>query len=337
MIHLGVDLMGSDTPLKVFLEAILQLVKEMPNEIEFTLFGVKQIEKNLPKEFFSEGKNVHFYPVKNSILMHENPLFAVRRKKKSSMCEGMKLLKNKQIDGFISTGNTGALMTSGKMILKNLPAVIRPALLTLMPTKKNLFVVLDVGANIFCKSDFFVNFALMGMVLQKIRGIKKPSIGLLNIGSEAKKGTSDLQKAFHHLKRIHKRIKDEFIFHGNVEGKDIFEGDIDVLITDGFTGNIFLKTAEGLASFILDSIQEHAKNVRLDFQENLLKQLHQHLHYGEYPGAMLIGVDGLVVKCHGNSSSIAIKSAIKGAMQLVKFDLIDKLKNTLQSYRDVWK
>ena len=335
MVHIGIDLMGSDASPKVFLEALIKVANEMSNEVEFTLFGTKQMEKHFQKAV-SVTKNLHYHPVKSSIFMHENPLFAVRRKKKSSMIEGMRMLHKKQIDAFISTGNTGALMTSAKMILKTLPGVIRPALLTLMPTKKNLFVVLDVGANVSCKSEFFVNFALMGMALQKIRGIEKPNIGLLNIGSEAKKGTSDLQKTFKHLKRIRNRIKDEFSFHGNVEGKDIFEGNIDVLITDGFTGNVFLKTAEGLGSFILDSIQEHAKSISKELQENLLKEMHQHLHYGKYPGALLIGANGLVVKCHGNSSALALENAIKGAIQLVKFKLIDKLKNTLESYQDVW-
>ena len=327
--------MGSDTPPKLFLEAILKIAKEMTKEVELTLFGTKQIQKHFLKAI-SECKNIHFHLVKSSIFMHENPLFAVRRKKKSSMCEGMKMLHKNEIDAFVSTGNTGALMTSSKMILKTLPGVLRPALLTLMPTKKNLFVVLDVGANISCKSEYFVNFALMGMALQKIRGIEKPTVGLLNIGSEARKGTSDLQKAFKHLKKIHGRMKDEFTFHGNVEGKEIFKGKIDVLITDGFTGNIFLKTAEGLGSFILDSIQEHAKGVSQELQETLLKGLREHLHYGKYPGAMMIGANGLVVKCHGNSSSIALENAIKGAIQLVKFELIDKLKNTLKAYQDVW-
>ena len=330
MIHIGIDLMGSDTPFDVFFDVICHIAKKLSHQITFTLLGTKETKPLFLKKAKPHLANVHFHKVSTSISMHENPLFAIRKKKNSSMFEGLKLLKEKKLDIFLSTGNTGALMTGAKMILPSICPKIRPALLTFMPSKTHPFVVLDIGANIACKTQHFIHFALMGMAFQKAQGIKQPKIGLLNIGTEEKKGTSEIQKAFTTLKHIEQRLNKDFIFLGNVEGREVFERKVDVLVTDGFTGNVFLKTAEGIASFVLDLVKEKIK------EEKLYYDLHKHLYYGEHPGALLIGTDAMIIKCHGKSSSLAIKNAIFGSLRLLENNFLTKFKKILTSYIDSW-
>ncbi len=185
--------------------------------------------------------------------MDDDPLIAVRRKKDSSLCQGLQYLKEKKIDAFVSAGNTGALLFAAKTTLKTLKGIDRPALLALLPTKKKEVAVLDVGANLSLKPDHIVQFAQMGIAYQKSRGIENPIVGLLNIGIEAKKGTPQLQEAYLKLDAMN---RDQPFFAGNIEGKDVFHGNIDVLVTDGFTGNVFLKTAEGIAAFILEQLEQ---------------------------------------------------------------------------------
>lgn len=256
-----------------------------------------------------------FIPAHEVIGMEEHPLLALRRKKNASMNIGMRLLKEKKIDAFVSGGNTGALVSSAKMILSTLPGILRPCLLTLMPTKKNPIAVLDVGANLHVKASHLIQFASIGAAYQKIRGNPNPTVGLLNIGSEPLKGTSEHRLAYHQL-----QTKTSFRFAGNIEGRSVFEGDVDVLVTDGFTGNVFLKTAEGIASLILD---------RLQVPPSEFKKF-QSLHYAEYPGAILAGIRGIVIKCHGYSTPKGFTNAVLGAIELAQENFVQKLLNDLR-------
>jgi glycerol-3-phosphate acyltransferase PlsX len=192
-----------------------------------------------------------------------------------------------------------------------------------MPTKKKPVAVLDVGANVQVKASHLVQFALIGTAYQKTRGIAKPVVGLLNIGSEPVKGTSELRLAYHELKTL---ANPPFRFAGNIEGKSVFDGEVDVLITDGFTGNIFLKTAEGIASLILDRIQAHEELRKFQPQ---LNDLQRHLHYAEYPGALLAGVKGIVIKCHGYSTPRGFANGVLGAIELSQEKFKDKLTDEL--------
>ena len=249
------------------------------------------------------------------IEMDDSPLSAVRKKKDSSLCVGLRLLKAGEIDAFISAGNTGALVSASKIILGNLPGIMRPALLALMPTKKKPIAVLDVGAGVEAKSNLLIQFASMGAAYQRARGIKRPLVGLLNIGSEEIKGTSELRLAY---KKLQKLSTPDFEFVGNVEGTSVFNGDVDVLVTNGFTGNIFLKTAEGIASLILDRLYTDLPAEALQKIHSPLSDLRKQLHYAEYPGAFLVGVQGIVIKCHGYSTPQGFANAIHGAATLIK-------------------
>jgi glycerol-3-phosphate acyltransferase PlsX len=266
--------------------------------------------------------------------MEESPLLALRRKKQSSLCVGLRLVKEGKLDALVSAGNTGALVSASKMILGTFRDISRPALLALMPTKKRPVAVLDVGANLQAKASQLVQFAHLGAAYQKARGISDPRIGILNIGSEASKGTSEIRLAYKELSKLP-------AFAGNIEGKSVFDGDVDVLVTDGFTGNIFLKTAEGIANLVLDRL--HARIPHPPFFPKVdatlraplseiqahLDDLQRHLHYAEYPGALLCGVKGAVVKCHGYSTPEAFANGIRGAIEFASSHFITILQNQL--------
>ncbi len=315
--------MGSDHPPSLLLEAVCKLAAiDGGNEL-FLLFATEDTRKVCQKAKRRFPDKIACRITKNSISMAENPLFAIRRKKDSTICAGVQMLKRGEIQAFVSAGNTGALMTAAKMFLPSLPGISRPALLALMPTCKSPVAVLDVGANLNCKSEHLVQFAAMGAAFQHVKNIERPRIGLLNIGSEAKKGTTLIRKAYHDLQKS----TGCYDFIGNIESKDVFSGLVDVVITEGFTGNIFLKTAEGMATFILDRISESKGEFHLPptLQEELQKQL----HYAEYPGAILCGIKGIIIKCHSYSTPQAFANGIKGAIELHNKNFINKIEQTL--------
>ena len=262
--------------------------------------------------------------------MEEDPLTAVRHKKDSSLSVGIDMMESYDLDAFITAGNTGALLAKSKLTLPMLPNIDRPALMTLIPTKLEPVAVLDVGANVHTKAENLLQFAKMGIAYQKTRGIAHPTVGLLNIGEEKQKGTPELRKAYEILQTLNADAPlDAPVFIGNIEGRDVFHGDIDVLITDGFTGNVFLKTAEGIASFVLDQMQNLGPIESLPILKSLITALRARLHYAEHPGAILCGVEGIIMKCHGASTPQAFINSIKGSSRLVKNFFLEKIKAEL--------
>lgn len=309
--------MGNDNPPELLIEALKGWIASLPPTVELLLIGTPPYAScvrgcDLPWSY-REAPEV--------IEMEEHPLLALRRKRKASLCVGMRLLKEGQIDALVSAGNTGALVSSAKMILSTLPGILRPALVALMPTKKHPVAVLDVGANVQAKATHLVQFAQIGVAYQKARGVRHPSVGLLNIGSEPLKGTSELRLAYQKLQGLKGQLK----FAGNIEGKSVFQGDVDVLVTDGFTGNIFLKTAEGIASLILDQIAVHIPPLSKETFHQETADFQRHLHYAEYPGALLAGVQGIVIKCHGYSTPQAFVNGVRGALRLASEKFIHLL------------
>mgnify|MGYP001492483288 CR=1 FL=1 len=328
---IGVDLLGGDNHQG---EHLLEVIKGLFNEVvepfrllvfatpEITL-KIKQFENQNPT-LFKENRILSL-EVKEVIHMDDEPLLAIRRKKEASICVGMRMLQKKEIDVLVSTGNTGALIASAMMHLPMLEGVTRAALLKILPTKKKPIAVIDVGANIHCKPEHLVQFAKMGLAYQKTQGIENPKVGLLNIGTEEKKGRAELQETYQLLLNFNEKDLDR-TFIGNVEGKQVFSGDVQVLVTDGFTGNVFLKTAEGISFFILETLHE---NQDLPFLKTLLKRIENDLYYAEYPGAILCGVDGIVMKCHGDATPQALINGIKGAINLAHTEFLEKMKSYL--------
>ncbi|MCI0381531.1 MAG: phosphate acyltransferase PlsX [Chlamydiae bacterium] len=325
-VRIGIDLLGSDTPPEKVLQEIIKFSKESSDDSpELTIFATKEVFEKIPCP-----EKIHTYPVKEWITMEEDPLHAARRKKEASLCIGMKMIRNYELDGFITAGNTAALMACSKLYLSMIPGIQRPALMALIPTKKKPIAVIDVGANLQVSAEQLVQFAKMGIAYQKTRDVVNPVVGLLNIGTEEKKGTQELRQAYAELQKLNRDSPvGRPVFIGNVEGRDAFSGEIDVLVTDGFTGNVFLKTAEGIAEFILEQLESFPMLNCSNDLKNFLSVVQTKLHYAEYPGAVLCGVDGIVLKCHGTLNPKALIHTIKSASRLVKHFFLEKIKKEL--------
>jgi len=323
--RIGVDLLGSDTSPSSLIEAVFEAEKEMKGQASFVVFATQDVF-----EAFPLPPSIQCISVTEIVSPEDDPLLAARRKKHSSLYIGMNMLQKKEIDAFITAGNTGALFALAKLFLTKLPGIARPALLALLPTKRKEVAVLDVGANVSVKVQHLIQFASMGIAFQKTRGIATPTVGLLNIGAEAKKGTPELRETYQKLQLLNQKTNQNSpIFIGNVEGRDVFQGHIDVLVTDGFTGNIFLKTSEGIATFLLEELQANViKGCSSEVQETI-NEFKKRLLYAEYPGAILCGIDGIVVKCHGNATSRSLFRGITGALNLLQHQFLDQIKKQL--------
>ena len=316
--HIGIDLLGGDHTSSDYVAQTLQALfsgVELP--LSLTLFTTPELSPSLKA---LNIETLHIIETTEVITMDDDPLQALRKKKGSSMHQGLHLLKEGKIDAFLSTGNTGALVGAATMSLSKLPGISRSALITLLPTQQEPVAVIDVGANIECTPEHLVQFAKMGRAFQKSRGIPSPKIGLLNIGTEEKKGRTELRETYQLLQELNTK---ETIFAGNIEGKEVFSGNIHVLVTDGFTGNVFLKTAEGISSFILETMRQNKS--LLPFSKALLNRLEAELYSAESPGAILCGVNGIVLKCHGDATPAAIASSTKSLLTLIENNFLDTL------------
>ena len=317
---IGIDLLGSDLSSQQIYEELLCAQKKLSFSAEFLLFSTKEFHP-------PHSSNIKIVIVDESITMEDHPFTVLKKKKNSSINKGIKLLKEQTIDAFISFGNTGALLTCAITTLHPLEGIQRPALMALMPSKNKQLAVVDVGANIQCKAEHLVQFAKMGIAYQKTRGVAHPIVGLLNIGSEETKGTIEHQQAFSYLKELN-TDPNHPTFIGNIEGRDVFKGTIDVLVSDGFSGNVFLKTSEGMAEFIFTQIQSFIKKEHPSF-EGMLQEYAKTGDYSEYPGALLCGVKGIVMKCHGSGKSGALLHSIEACIQLHHQNFLQKMSQEL--------
>ncbi|PCF42120.1 phosphate acyltransferase PlsX [Staphylococcus delphini] len=307
MVKLAVDMMGGDDAPHIVLEAVEKAVQDF-DDLEIILCGdEKQCHLNHPR--------VEIRHTTEEISMEDEPVRAIKRKKDSSMVRMAEAVKNGEADGCVSAGNTGALMSAGLFIVGRLPGVARPALVVTLPTVSGKGVVfLDVGANADAKADHLYQNAVLGHIYaQKLRGIAEPRVALLNIGTEDKKGNSLTKEAFRLMSET-----DQFKFTGNIEAKSIMEDEADVIVTDGFTGNIVLKNLEGTAKsfgkILKNDLLSSLKNkLAALVVKNDIKRIAKQLDYSEYGGSVLLGLDGIVVKAHGSSNAKAFYSAIRQA------------------------
>lgn len=306
---IGIDLLGSDTSPQTLYDGVLQVLQEIQEKVTFYLYGTEGLFKTLPHH-----PALVFELCDNAIEIDENPLSAIRMKKNSTLVRGINDLKAGTINALISCGNTGALIALATIKLDLLPGIDRPALMATLPTQKGYTYVVDVGGNSAMNREHLIQFTKLGVAhLKKHLGIPHPRVALLNIGTESLKGTPEHQRLFDHLKTH----QEGFEFVGNTEGRQVFSGDIDLVVTDGFTGNVFLKTAEGAAHFLIQELQN-----QLSKEENLLltphfKRFGERFSQNVYPGALVLGLKQHLVKCHGSTTSGTIKNAllevIKGA------------------------
>ena len=319
-IKIAVDAMGSDGGPSVEIEGAFQAATQYG--VPIVLVGQEDRVRELLRHYDTSEVSIEVVHAAEVITMEDAAAAAARRKKDSSIHVAARLMREGVVSGFVSAGNTGAVMATVKMIMGTLAVVDRPALSTVLPTQKGKpAILLDVGANVDCKPHHLEQFAIMGDIYSRaIFGIRRPRIGLLSIGEEDSKGNELTKEAFKSLKRA------PLNFIGNVEGRDIFTGDVDVIVCDGFTGNVALKLSEGLyeafASMLKQELQKTlSAKVGAIFAQNAFRNFKHRLDYSEYGGAPLLGIKGITIVCHGRSNSNAIKNAIRIADEFCKHNV----------------
>lgn len=323
MVKIAVDMMGGDDAPGIVLDAVKKAVEDF-KDLEIILFG-DESQYNLSHE------RIEFRHCTEKIEMEDEPVRAIKRKKDSSMVKMAEAVKSGEADGCVSAGNTGALMSAGLFIVGRIKGVARPALVVTLPTSDGKgFVFLDVGANADAKAEHLLQYAQLGNIYaQKIRGIQNPSVSLLNIGTEAAKGNSLTKKAYDLFEK-----NQSFNFTGNIEAKTLMDGNVDVVVTDGYTGNMVLKNLEGTAKSIGKMLKE---TIMSSFKNKLagavlkkdLETFAKKMDYSEYGGSVLLGLDGTVVKAHGSSNAKAFYSAIRQAKIAGEENIVQIMKDTV--------
>lgn len=325
-----VDAMGGDHAPEAAVEGAVLAAREYETEIILTGLS-DQIKSELEKHDPDHNLPIEIVHADEVVAMDDIPGKVLRSKRKSSMKIGLDLLKQGKGAAFVSAGNTGAVLAYSTVILRPLKGVDRPAIAIQLPTLKGTSILLDAGANVDCKSNQLFQFGIMGHVFAEyILGKQSPTIGLLSIGEEDGKGNEIVKEAFHMLKKSH------INFIGNLEGKEVYRGNADVIVCDGFTGNVALKISESLAELI-------GTNLKLMFQSNWLSKLgylllkpqldqfKKKVDYSETGGAPLLGINGVVIIAHGSSSPKAIKNAINRAYELSEKKINDHISDDIES------
>jgi phosphate acyltransferase len=328
MITIAVDAMGGDHAPRPEVEGAVHAARELGVRILLTGI-VPEVKKELAKHAH-RGLSIEIVPASEVITMDDSPSQAFRKKKDSSAHVATKLVRSGQADGLVSAGNTGAVMAVARFGLGTLPSVDRPALAAPFPTSRGgTAVLLDVGANVDSKPAHLVQFAVMGEIYYRaIFGTRRPSVALLSIGEEESKGNELTREAFSRLKAS------SLSFIGNIEGRDIFNGSADVIVCDGFIGNIALKISEGVAQHIAAVLKESlqgtiSSKVGYVLSRKAYKNFRKKIDYSEYGGAPLLGVKGVTVIGHGSSNPLAIKNAVRVATELARGGVNERIEQEL--------
>ncbi len=327
--RVAVDAMGGDFAPDEVVNGALIVAAEQPN-VQIILVGDEALVSARLDANGSCPANMCVRHASEVIEMHDHPAAAIRRKRQSSLVIAGQMVKSGEADATVSAGNTGAAMAIAMLEMGRIPGIERPAIATPMPTATGRFLLLDAGANVDCSSDNLIQFALVGSIYaEKVMEVERPRVGLLNIGGEAGKGNDLAKETFTRLQSA------PLNFIGNVEGKDAFEGAADVVVCDGFAGNVLLKSAEGVAEFILQILQSELGNVDPSVREAfmpMLKKLKHRVDYSEYGGAPLLGVNGVSVIGHGRSKAKAIASGIRGAIRGAESRFVDTIRERLPGF-----
>ncbi len=332
-IKIAVDAMGGENSPKKIINGIINNQKQNKDVI-YNIFGNKEkIEEIFPKNY--DKNTFKVFHTSNKILDTDSALTAAKKGKDTSMWLTIQSLKNNESDVAISAGNTGALFVLSKLNLDMIENIDKPALSALWPNKKNFNVVLDLGANIECNDKNLIDFSIIGSSLYKsLYPNDDPIVGLLNIGSEELKGNEVIKKAYQNLQN---RNNNNFKFDGYIEGNHIMDGDVNVIVTDGFTGNIALKTAEGTANFIVNEFKNSMTSSILGKISSMiniknLNKVKKKLDPRLYNGAILIGLNSPVVKSHGSTDHIGFSNSLNVCIKIVKNNLIQKIKDNISKW-----
>ena len=327
--------MGGDFGPRLVVSACVKSLVEHP-EMHLVLVGDSAIIETVLAQYPQvDSSRLSIHHASESISTTDLPAHALRHKPDSSMRIALQLVRDKQVQACVSAGNTGALMALAKHVLKPLAHIERPAIMTALPTLTGETHLLDLGANVDVSAQQLVQFALMGSAAVQIQGVERPRVALLNVGSEAIKGNQQVKQAAALLEQI-KHLN----YVGYVEGDGVFRGDADVVVCAGFVGNVLLKSSEGLAKMIATRIKQRlGRGLRAWLlawlAAPLLKVLRSELAPERYNGACLLGVDGIVVKSHGNATQEAFQAAISVAYMAAKEDLTQRLQVHLQGLNDI--
>lgn len=330
--------MGGDNAPDAVIKGAIKAEKEIESDI--VLIGNEEVINSKLKQFYGKDKisditnKITIKHTTEQIEMEDIPTVAIKQKKDSSMVVGFKMLKEDEGDVFISAGNSGALLTGATLLVGRIKGIDRPAIAPVLPAYKKSFMLMDAGANTNCKPLNLVQFAQMSTIyLKNTFGIENPKVGLLNIGTEETKG-NDLVKETYNILKEH---SDEYgiNFIGNVEGRDCFSGEVDSVITDGFTGNVFLKTTEGVGKLVKRNLTESLKrNIFTTLCAipclPAIKRFSKTMDYKEYGGALFLGVKKPVVKAHGSSDENLFYFTLKQAENFVKSKVVDKMKEEFE-------
>lgn len=326
------DAMGGDNAPDANIKGAINAVNQVKANI--VLIGKEEVIKTRIKELYGKSMEeisprLRIQNATETIEMEDTPTIAIKRKKDSSMVVGFKMLKEGKGDVFISAGNSGALLTGATLLVGRIKGIDRPALAGILPAYKSRLVLIDSGSNTNCKPINLLQFAQMSTIyIRNTFGVERPKIGLLNIGTEETKGNELTKESYKLLKEKSEELGINFV--GNVEGRDAFSGEIDAIVTDGFTGNIFLKAVEGLGKFVKKSLTESLmKNLfsKIAAIPTLpaIKRFSKTMDYKSYGGALFLGVKKPVVKAHGSSDEVLFEFTIKQAEQFVNNKTVDNL------------
>ncbi|MGQ9672108.1 MAG: phosphate acyltransferase PlsX [Candidatus Aminicenantales bacterium] len=329
---IAVDAMGGDFGPRVTVAGALRASQDF--ELEVLLVGVEEAIKRELERLPRAGSRVTIIDAPEAVRMDEG-IFSLRRKRKSSIRVGTELVKAGLADGFVSTGNTAAVVYISRKVLGALEGVEKPALALLVPTLKGLTLLIDVGASVDCRPYHLEQFAIMGRVfMESVLGLENPRIGLMSIGEEESKG-NDLTR------EVYERLENSSLhFIGNVEGKDIYSGKADVIVCDGFTGNVALKVSEGVVETLLHMARrEITRNIlaKIGFflMKRNLKRIYRKVDYSEYGGAQLLGINGVCIIGHGRSNAYAVRNAVRMAKDFVTQRVQERIQAEMARRRGV--
>jgi glycerol-3-phosphate acyltransferase PlsX len=330
---IALDAMGSDRAPKPEIEGAIQASRHFG--VRVLLVGPEpQLRAELDRHVWASRLPIEIVHASEVVTMDDKAGQAFRAKRDSSMRVGLRLVREGKADGFVTAGNTGAAMTTAKIIFGGIPGVDRPALVAVFPTALGPpATLLDVGANVDCSPENLEQFAIMGEIyFRSMFGTKRPRVGLLSIGEEETKGNQLTRDAFQLLKKL------PLNFVGNVEGRDLYNGQVDVIVTDGFVGNVALKTSEGVANLVRATLRESLKatvtrQVGALLSRNAFTDFKKRLDHTEYGGAPLLGVKGVCFITHGSSNANAIKNALRVSAEFAERRIIDTIEKELAALR----
>ncbi len=330
--RIALDAMGGDHAPKAIIEGGVLAAEKFDAHI--ILVGDRDVLSEHLKHYDVKRLPLSIHHASQVVEMKESPSVAVRRKRDSSMRVALDLVKAGEANAAVSAGNSGAFMGMALLALRPIPGVERPAIATFMPSPFGPRVALDVGANVDCQPIHLVQFAVMGEIFARnMQGIKRPRVGILSNGAESSKGTDLTRKAHEMLSQM------SLNYIGYIEGRDIFMGDVDVIVTDGFTGNVMLKTSEGVAKAITSMLREeigssYIRKLGYLFARGAFKSLKMRTDYREVGGAPLLGINGVSIICHGSSNAHAIANAVRAAMEMADKRINLKLMQSLDQSED---